>query len=599
MKHLKTLLFTLFLFTSVFSTQIQELRLNCTNALCKLSFQFDSDKNLPSFYQQYNASSKTLTVAFSQTDLKINALSLGSEYIDLNLSSSLLKKVRVFQEQKKQMKLLKFEFVTGDLIQDDKNKVELTTPTSFSIVLPKSTEKPWALSKLVKDKRSQQLAKENNQKDIQKDSKSTAEIPIEKSKSLNKEAQEKTENEKNKIQEKSNSKLTNNEGAKDNKSSVASNDKASITSSSVPKSKDQEKNTEVSALIEGVQKMIVLSSFGLEQFQILTDESILLSNISPIKNKTITIGLAGPTKSPVFNLNYGSIVKSVYWGPYGLNLELHPNVEVSILVRKGVLTLQTNTAKKIEGIAYWEAKPTGIYERKWVTPSSKSLSFDSFTEKYEETEKKIISQAQTFYLRPMARELIVVSDEVEFYAKPSDKAQVLQRLVFGDRLVNLESSGLFQKVEFENKVGYVYKRAVSYRDELSSIQLERLKQLAFEKGGDLDSINAQFRDFIEDRVSYSSFGRRDPFLEVKGLVEEGINIDQVELVGIIWEAEEPIAILAESKNPTVSYTVKEGDKILNGKVLKINPNDILFLIQEFGVSRRYSMALPDKYGSLK
>jgi len=101
MKHLKTLLFTLFLFTSVFSTQIQELRLNCTNALCKLSFQFDSDKNLPSFYQQYNASSKTLTVAFSQTDLKINALSLGSEYIDLNLSSSLLKKVRVFQEHKK------------------------------------------------------------------------------------------------------------------------------------------------------------------------------------------------------------------------------------------------------------------------------------------------------------------------------------------------------------------------------------------------------------------------------------------------------------------------------------------------------------------
>lgn len=589
----------MFLFTSVFSTQIQELRLNCTNALCKLSFQFDSDKNLPSFYQQYNASSKTLTVAFSQTDLKINALSLGSEYIDLNLSSSLLKKVRVFQEHKKQMKLLKFEFVTGDLIQDDKNKVELSTPTSFSIVLPKSTEKPWALSKLVKDKRSQQVAKENNQKDIQKDSKSTAEIPIEKSKTLNKEAQEKTENEKNKIQEKSNSKLTNNESAKDNKSSVASNDKASITSSSVPKSKDQEKSKEVSALIEGVQKMLVLSSFGLEQFQILTDESILLSNISPIKNKIITIGLAGPTKSPVFNLNYGSIVKSVYWGPYGLNLELHPNVEVSILVRKGVLTLQTNTAKKIEGIAYWEAKPTGIYERKWLSPNSKSLSFDSFTEKYEETEKKIISQAQTFYLRPMARELIVVSDEVEFYAKPSDKAQVLQRLVFGDRLVNLESSGLFQKVELENKVGYVYKRAVSYRDELSSIQLERLKQLAFEKGGDLDSINAQFRDFIEDRVSYSSFGRRDPFLEVKGLVEEGINIDQVELVGIIWEAEEPIAILAESKNPTVSYTVKEGDKILNGKVLKINPNDILFLIQEFGVSRRYSMALPDKYGSLK
>ena len=79
-------------------------------------------------------------------------------------------------------------------------------------------------------------------------------------------------------------------------------------------------------------------------------------------------------------------------------------------------------------------------------------------------------------------------------------------------------------------------------------------------------------------------------------MEEGINIDQVELVGIIWESEVPIAILAETKNPSVSYAVKEGDRILNGKVLKITQTDVLFLLQEFGVSRRYSMSLPDKYG---
>jgi Tfp pilus assembly protein PilP len=86
---------------------------------------------------------------------------------------------------------------------------------------------------------------------------------------------------------------------------------------------------------------------------------------------------------------------------------------------------------------------------------------------------------------------------------------------------------------------------------------------------------------------------------VDGLVEEGINIDQVELVGIIWESDVPVAILVESKNPSISYTVKEGDKILNGKVLKITQTDVLFLIQEFGVSRRYSMGLPDKLGGQK
>jgi len=86
---------------------------------------------------------------------------------------------------------------------------------------------------------------------------------------------------------------------------------------------------------------------------------------------------------------------------------------------------------------------------------------------------------------------------------------------------------------------------------------------------------------------------------VKGLADDGINIDQVELAGIIWEAEEPMALLSDTKVPGVSYTVKEGDKILNGKVLKISQNDVLFLIQEFGVSRRYTMTLPDKYGGKK
>ena len=110
---------------------------------------------------------------------------------------------------------------------------------------------------------------------------------------------------------------------------------------------------------------------------------------------------------------------------------------------------------------------------------------------------------------------------------------------------------------------------------------------------------SQLDGLYEDRVTYSSFGRRDPFVEVDGLVEEGINIDQVELVGIIWESDVPVAILVESKNPSISYTVKEGDKILNGKVLKITQTDVLFLIQEFGVSRRYSMGLPDKLGGQK
>ena len=194
------------------------------------------------------------------------------------------------------------------------------------------------------------------------------------------------------------------------------------------------------------------------------------------------------------------------------------------------------------------------------------------------------------------------ADETEFYAAPNENAQVLQRLVFGERLVSLDLKGIYSKVQYNNRVGFVNKRAVSYMDELSSVQAERLKQVDKERGEKVNSAEpqgSQLDGLYEDRITYSSFGRRDPFVDIKGLVEEGINIDQVELVGIIWESDVPMAILVESKNPSVSYTLKEGDKILNGKVLKITQTDVLFLIQEFGVSRRYSMGLPDKFGGQK
>ena len=241
--------------------------------------------------------------------------------------------------------------------------------------------------------------------------------------------------------------------------------------------------------------------------------------------------------------------------------------------------------------------------RDWMKSPERAPEFSDFVKSYEKDSKKLVSSAQTFHLRPVVRELIVVADETEFYAAPSEKAQVMQRVVFGDRLVNMDLNGLYRKVQVGNKIGYVNRRAVSFSDELSAVQMERLKKVDQERGEKLTQgmkpIGSALDELYEDRVTYSSFGRRDPFVEIKGLVEEGINIDQVELVGIIWEAEEPVAILVETKNPGVSYTVKEGDKIMNGKVLKITQTDVLFLIQEFGVSRRYSMGLPDKFGGQK
>jgi len=576
MKKIKVLLL-LFLLTSYsFAAEIKDVSLLCQKEACQLVFQFVSPKNLPSFFQKYEASSKTLTVAFSETDFL-----LGEGSFDLSATSPLIQKMKVFKEKSKKTTLLKFEFSVGDLIKSDKNKIELSKQTDFVIVLPKAKDNGWVLTKKFKElKKAAEKAALEEKKRIAEEKKAAEKAALEEKKRI---AEEKKEAEKASLKEKK----------------LAAQEKKNAEKAATAELKSSSESKPVSALIDGVQEMIALSSFGIEQFQLVTDDKIVLSNVGPLKKQVITIGLAGPSKSPVFKINRGSIVKSVYWNSYGLSLEIQPGIEPSILVRNGILILQTASEIKVDGIWYWHAKPNGIHERQWLGSKSSTTSFDAFANKLEPESKKLVSVAQTFYLRPTTRELIVVSEEIELFASANQKSQVLQRLVFGDRLVSFENTGLFQKVQFKNKTGFVYKRAVSFRDELSSIQLERLKQMAFEKGENLDSIVSRFEKVTEDRVTYSSFGRRDPFVEIKGLVEEGINIDQVELVGIIWETEEPMVILAETKNPAISYTLKEGDKILNGKVLKITPTDVLFLIQEFGVSRRYSMGLPDKYGSLK
>ena len=361
----------------------------------------------------------------------------------------------------------------------------------------------------------------------------------------------------------------------------------------------------ISALLPNLKEMTVLVGSGMEQFRLVATTPIEIQYVSgPDKASVITIGLAGPQKSPIFKIGAGTLVKHVTWGANGLKVQLKPGVSPVIVVQEGALILQVReTTIKKDGFLFWSAHPDGIFVRDWMKSAEEKPSFESFVSKHDKESKKLVSGSQTFHLRPVVRELIVVADEIELFAAPNDNSQVLKRLTFGERLVSLDVSGLYCKVQHGSHIGFVNKRAVSYMDELSAVQMERLKQVDKERGEVVSEggevAGSQLDGLYDDRVTYSSFGRRDPFVEIKGLVEEGINIDQVELVGIIWESDVPMALLVESKNPSISYTLKEGDKILNGKVLKITQTDVLFLIQEFGVSRRYSMGLPDKFGGQK
>jgi hypothetical protein len=104
----------------------------------------------------------------------------------------------------------------------------------------------------------------------------------------------------------------------------------------------------------------------------------------------------------------------------------------------------------------------------------------------------------------------------------------------------------------------------------------------------------------ERRIAYNSYGRRDPFIPVEqGMAENGIDIDQMKVVGIIWQAQEPLAVLEHSKESGVSFTVKQGDPVHNGRVSRITRDQVTFDISEYGISRSYSLKLVSNKEGMK
>ena len=641
-----------FLTVSAFAAEIKSVDYSCGAKDCSLSFQFASAKNLPDFFQKYDAKKQTLVVGFSDTRVFSGEVSLP-----VSTSAEGIRSVRVFTDNSFKVPLLQFEFAVGSAIRSDKNPVSLSKGKIFVISLPKTKEASWSLKKLAaqakkdsvnlnaeKAKLSEKDKKQkaDSLKQVKSDSVAAAKKAKADSVKQAKEAALKAQKAKQdslaaakkakadsvkqakeaalKAQKakqdsiaaakkaKADSAKQAKEAAlkaqKAKQDSIAAAKKAKADSikqarlDSIQEAKELANKKVVSALIEGVREMTSIQGEGIEQFRITTQEEIQLSMVKgPDKFSIVYVSVPGPKKTPLFNVTASNIVKSVTWVSSGLRIQLQKNVHPMILVYKGSLIFQISSASKLAGFVCYQAKPEGVYVRKWVNPSQKTESFAEFSKEMDTEKKKIVSVAQSFGLRPVSRNLIVVAESAPFLATPEENAQILETLEFGARLEDIELNGLYHKVRLGSKVGYINRRAVSFPDELSAVQSERLKQMAMEQGGTLDSNSVRFDHPIEERVSYSSFGRRDPFVEIKGLMEEGINIDQVELVGIIWESDVPMAILVDAKNPNVSYTVKEGDRILNGKVLKITQTDVLFLLQEFGVSRRYSMSLPDQYGS--
>jgi len=99
-----------------------------------------------------------------------------------------------------------------------------------------------------------------------------------------------------------------------------------------------------------------------------------------------------------------------------------------------------------------------------------------------------------------------------------------------------------------------------------------------------------------EKVAYTSQGRRDPFSSLfdrVGDYEFGVpplaSIENLSLVGILQSFDQNMALLEDSRG--FGYILQAGDKIKNGRVLRVDQDRVVFQVTEYGWTRNVSLEL--------
>lgn len=109
-----------------------------------------------------------------------------------------------------------------------------------------------------------------------------------------------------------------------------------------------------------------------------------------------------------------------------------------------------------------------------------------------------------------------------------------------------------------------------------------------------DSASASEMTLLRERFEYSGGGRRDPFVSLIGSGDLRPLLNDLRLVGVIYDptGRRPIAVMRDMTTQE-QYRVTTGQVIGRMRVAQIHPKSVTFTIEEFGFSRQETLTLGD------
>lgn len=226
--------------------------------------------------------------------------------------------------------------------------------------------------------------------------------------------------------------------------------------------------------------------------------------------------------------------------------------------------------------------------------------------------------------------MIVIADSVNLREKPSSQSNIITKVRMGLKCKYLNEQAGWVKIEYQNVQGWLSKRYIIDSSQVSVAQWELINrktspvvvdvppndynQVQSEKKDSMLKVKAvtsvntidipvvnENSDAITSKnnsnsntrsiIRYNKFGR-DPFLPLasNGMDVDGPSVENMKLVGILYDYNDQIALFEDSKNNR-PFALREKDMVGNGKLLKIFKDKVVFLITEYGISRSYTFHL--------
>jgi hypothetical protein len=218
--------------------------------------------------------------------------------------------------------------------------------------------------------------------------------------------------------------------------------------------------------------------------------------------------------------------------------------------------------------------------------------------------------------------VLIVADDVNIRKQPSVSSAAISKVMKGTYAQRISSNNGWTRISVNGMSGWISSKFVNEPSQLAIAAQEKLssevlsQDAKVEENIDLkpelhtlsnDSIAIQkvsqqigeeeiFRDEKSEPdnvIRYHQKGR-DPFepLFRDSLIQRGkASIDQLQLVGVLIDGNDKVALLEDKSTKKQAFTLRENDAVENGKVLKVFPDKVVFLLTEFGISRSFTLRL--------